>query len=157
MDIIILHFLEEETEVQSNSVICFMISVCFRVRIPSPLHHSCFSMTNRITYCRLLSNNLPTSVIWLLTPIGNFLCNFYENKVLDSWNCNLITKGCNKSCYKDYVLSSGTSQPAQLCLVALFWKKRAVHSMDNYTFVKFSLDLHWVLAWKNTSQRYMHR
>lgn len=40
----------------------------------------------------------------------------------------------------------GTAQPAELCSVALFWKKRAGRAMDNYTFVKFSLDLHWVLA-----------
>lgn len=52
------------------------------------------------------------------------LCNFYENKALDSWNRNLITKGCDKSCYKDYVLFSGACEQA----VVYSWAHLNLHS-----------------------------
>lgn len=42
----------------------------------------------------------------------SLLCNFYENKALDSWNHNLITEGCDRAHHKGYVLSSGACRKA---------------------------------------------
>lgn len=135
MDKIILHFFwRRNWGLEKISDLLWSQLVCFRVRIPSPLHHSCFSMTKE--NC-LLQAPLATCLVVLndwQRPRKFLLCNCYENQALDSWNRNLITEGCDRSYHKDYVLYTGahgvgcfshvgTAQPAQLCLVAALEEK----------------------------------
>lgn len=96
------------------------------------------------------------------------LCNFYENKVLETWNHNLITKGCDRSCHWDYVLSSGPWRQAVVYTRALLY----LHSCDQWPcFGRKELYMLWPtthwwcflwiftesFAWKNISPSWMHR
>lgn len=100
MNIIILHFPEEENEIQRNSVICLKLSQL----VSSPLYHICFCMTSE--NCFLQALTLPRVKVTDHSPRKFLLHDFHENKALDSWNPNL--KGWNICPHKDQALCSIT-------------------------------------------------
>jgi len=72
------------------------------------------------------------------------LCNFYENKARDTWNHNLITKGCDRSCHWDHVLSLGAWGKAAVCT----WALLSLHSCaQEPCFGRKELDMPWTTTY----------